>query len=227
MNQIMEQNKENPFEGSYKGYYALVNSGLELPQTTHADRYATNFAYGVSAYSKGAIFLAQLGYVIGQDKLMQTIRKYFNDFKFKHPVPNDIKRTAEKVSGMQLDWYLTDWTTTTNTIDYGIKSVASDGNKTKVVLERVGLMPMPLDILLVKADGTQETFYVPLQMMRGEKENPYAQLKRTVLDDWAWAYPTYEFVIDQPLDNIQAMVLDPSQLMADVNAENNVFQANP
>ncbi|TAI47615.1 M1 family metallopeptidase [Flagellimonas allohymeniacidonis] len=227
MNQIMEQNKENPFEGSYKGYYALVNSGLELPQTTHADRYATNFAYGVAAYSKGAIFLSQLGYVIGQDKLMETIRKYYDDFKFKHPVPNDIKRTAEKVSGMQLDWYLTDWTATTNTIDYGIKSVASEGDKTKVVLERIGLMPMPLDILLVKADGTQETFYVPLQMMRGEKENPYAQLQRTVLDDWAWAYSTYEFVIDQSFDNIQALVLDPSQLMADVNGENNVYQAKP
>lgn len=96
MNQIMEQNKQNPFEGSYRGYYALVNSGLEMPQSTHADRYTTNFAYGVSAYSKGSIFLSQLGYVIGQDKLMETIQKYFEDFKFKHPVPNDIKRTAEK-----------------------------------------------------------------------------------------------------------------------------------
>ena len=100
MNQIMEQNKQNPFEGSYRGYYALVNSGLEMPQSTHADRYTTNFAYGVAAYSKGSIFLSQLGYVIGQDKLMETIQKYFEDFKFKHPVPNDIKRTAEKVSGM-------------------------------------------------------------------------------------------------------------------------------
>jgi hypothetical protein len=30
--------------------------------------------------------------------------------KFKHPTPNDIKRTAERVSGAELDWYLTDWT---------------------------------------------------------------------------------------------------------------------
>nr|WP_299343445.1 M1 family metallopeptidase [Allomuricauda sp.] len=227
MNEIMGQNKDNPFEGSYKGYYALVNSGLEHPQTTHADRYATNFAYGIAAYSKGSIFLSQLGYIIGQDKLMETIRKYFEDFKFTHPVPNDIKRTAEKVSGMQLDWYLTDWTQTTNTIDYAVKSVASDGNGTKVELERIGLMPMPLDILMVYTDGTQETFYVPLQLMRGEKDNPYPQLPRTVLDDWAWGYPTYDFVVDRPLGDITAIVLDPSQLMADVNGENNVYQANP
>ncbi|WP_421802083.1 M1 family metallopeptidase [Flagellimonas sp.] len=225
MNQIMEQNKQNPFEGSYRGYYALVNSGLEMPQSTHADRYTTNFAYGVAAYSKGSIFLSQLGYVIGQDKLMETIQKYFEDFKFKHPVPNDIKRTAEKVSGMELNWYLTDWTQTTNTIDYGIKSVEADGNKTKVVMERIGEMPMPLDILVVGKDGTQETYYVPLRMMFGEKENPYPNLERTVLEDWAWAYPTYEFTLDMPLENVQAIMIDPSQLMADVDGENNVYQA--
>ncbi len=225
MNQIMEQNKQNPFEGSYRGYYALVNSGLEMPQATHADRYTTNFAYGIAAYSKGAIFLSQLGYVIGQDKLMETIQKYFEDFKFKHPVPNDIKRTAEKVSGMELNWYLTDWTQTTNTIDYGIKSVEADGSKTKVTMERIGEMPMPLDILVVGKDGTQKTYYVPLRMMYGEKDNPYPNLERTVLEDWPWAYPTYEFTLDMPLDNVQAIMVDPSQLMADVDGENNVYQA--
>ncbi|WP_375325872.1 M1 family metallopeptidase [Flagellimonas sp. GZD32] len=225
MNQIMEQDKQNPFEGSYKSYYALVNSGLEMPQATHADRYTTNFAYSIAAYSKGSIFLSQLGYVIGQDKLMETIKKYFDDFKFKHPTPNDIKRTAEKVSGMELNWYLTDWTQTTNTIDYGIKSVEADGNNTKVTLERIGEMPMPLDILVVGADGTQETYYAPLRMMYGEKENPYPGIKRTVLEDWPWAYPTYEFTLDMPLENVKAIIIDPSQLMADVNGENNVYQA--
>lgn len=225
MNQIMEQGKDNPFEGSYRGYFNLVNSGFEQPQTTHADRYDKNFAYGVAAYSKGAIFLSQLGYVIGQDKLMQTLRKYFEDFKFKHPTPNDIKRTAEKVSGIELDWYLMDWTQTTNTIDYGIKEVVTEGEKTKVVLERKGLMPMPLDILVVKADGTTETVYVPLRMMRGEKDNPYPNFNRTVAEDWPWAYPTYELVLDMPLSDLAGLNIDPSQLMADVDRTNNIWQA--
>ncbi|MFS4415484.1 M1 family metallopeptidase [Maribacter sp. 2307ULW6-5] len=227
MNEIMDQNKDNPFERTYNSYYNLVRSGKEQPQTTHADRYAFNAAYGASAYSKGAIFLSQLGYVIGQDKLMESLRQYYADFKFKHPVPNDIKRTAEKVSGMELDWYLTDWTQTTNTIDYGIKEVASKDGKTQVTLERIGLMPMPMDVLVVYNDGSQETFYAPLRMMRGEKDNPYGQLKRTVLPDWPWAYPTYGFQIDRPMEDVRAVVLDPSQLMADVNLENNVWQAQP
>nr|WP_236263019.1 M1 family metallopeptidase [Aggregatimonas sangjinii] len=223
-NEIREQNKENPFENSYKGYYYLVSTGKEQPQTTHADRYDSNTPYGISAYSKGAIFLSQLGYVIGQDKLMETIRKYYEDFKFKHPVPNDIKRTAEKVSGMELDWYLTDWTQTTNTIDYGIKEVAGEADKTTISLERNGLMPMPIDVLVVYNDGSQETFYAPLRMMRGEKENPYPAIERTVLDDWPWAFPSYTFSVNRPLQDIKAIVIDPSQLMADVNPENNTWQ---
>ena len=225
MSEIMDYEKENPFEGTYKGYRNLALSGKEQPQGTYADRYALNFAYGISAYSKGSIFLSQLGYVIGQDKLMETIRQYYDEFKFKHPVPNDIKRVAEKVSGFELDWYLTDWTQTTNTIDYGIKEVLASENDTKVTLERIGLMPMPLDILVVYNDDSRETFYAPLRMMRGEKENPYEGIERTVIEDWPWAYPTYNFTINKPMSSIKAIVIDPSQLMADVNLENNVWQA--
>ncbi|MET7028715.1 M1 family metallopeptidase [Sediminicola luteus] len=224
MNEFMGEKKDNPFEGAYKGYYRLATSGKEQPQTTHSDRYDLNFAYGVTAYSKGEIFLAQLGYVIGQDKLMEALRKYYDDFKFKHPTPNDIKRSAEKVSGIELDWYLTDWTQTTNTIDYGVKSVKEMDGKTQVTLERIGLMPMPQDILVVYEDGSQETFYAPLRMMRGEKENPYASLSRTILPDWPWAYPTYDFTIDKPVSEVKAIVLDPSELMADINRDNNVYQ---
>ena len=226
MNKIMEQNKENPFENTYNGYRRLALSGKEQPQTTHADRYDNNFAYGVSAYSKGAVFLAQLGYIIGQDKLMETLHKYYDDFKFEHPTPNDFKRTAEKVSGMELDWYLTDWTQTTNTIDYGVKDVINEGSKTKITLERIGLMPMPLDILVVYSDGTRETFYAPLRMMRGEKENPYGDIQRTTLPDWPWAYPTFDFSVDKPMEDITAIMIDPSQLMADVDPQNNLWQAN-
>jgi hypothetical protein len=224
MNEVMDQQKENPFESAYNSYFSLVQSGKEQPQRTHADRYNLSAAYGISAYNKGSIFLSQLGYVIGQDKLMETLRRYFEEFKFKHPIPNDIKRTAEKVSGIDLDWYLIDWTETTNTIDYGIKEVMAEDAKTRITLERIGLMPMPVDILVVYADGTRETFYTPLRMMRGQKDNPYPNIDRSILPDWPWAYPTFEYVIDKPLSTIQAVVIDPSQLMADINLENNIWQ---
>ena len=222
MNYINKEEKPNPHANSYRGYVFLANSGKEQPQSTHADRYASNRAYGITAYSKGAVFLAQLEYVIGKDNLKKTLKRYFKDFSFKHPTPDDFIRTAEKVSGFELDWYLMDWTQTTNTIDYGIKSVDNAGVNSKITLERIGLMPMPIDLYVTYEDGTQESFYIPLQMTRAEKANPYPQMTRTVLKDWAWAYPTYEFEITNG-KKVKNMMIDASQRMADVNPENNVF----
>ncbi|MFI0492046.1 M1 family metallopeptidase, partial [Flavobacterium sp.] len=224
LNEIDDKKVENPYESAYRSYYKLVESGKEQPQTTHGDRYDENRPYSVLAYSKGEIFLSQLEYLIGKQNVIKTLKRYFQEFKFKHPTPNDIKRTAERVSGANLDWYLTDWTQTTNTVDYGIKEVKDSADKTSVVLERIGRMPMPIDILVEYVDGTKESFYIPLRMMSFEKENPNPETKRTVLGDWAWAFPTYEFSISKPKTFIKKITIDPSGLMADAKRENNVYE---
>ncbi|WP_134355957.1 M1 family metallopeptidase [Flavobacterium psychrophilum] len=223
LNEIADKKAENPHADSYTGYISLVKSGKEQPQTTHADRYDENRPYSIQAYSKGNIFLSQLEYVIGKENFMKTLKRYFADYKFTHPTPNDIKHTAEKVSGANLDWYLNDWTKTTNTIDYGIKLVENHGENTKITLERIGRMPMPLDVLVTYEDGNQESFYIPQTLMRWTKENQNLAIKRTVLEGWDWAYPTFEFNVNtkSPIKNI---AIDPSGLMADVNKENNFFK---
>ena len=67
-------------------------------------------------------------------------------------------------------------------------------------------------------DGTKESFYIPLQMMRGEKPST---TPRTVLKDWAWAYPTYTFSINKSKNDIKSIIIDPKGLMADINSDNN------
>jgi Peptidase family M1 domain len=218
-NEMSELKAENPHESAYKSYISMANSGKEQPQTTHSDRYDENRVYSITSYSKGDVFLAQLGYLIGKENVLKTLKKYYNDFKFKHPSPNDIKRTAERISGANLDWYLTDWTKTTNTIDYAIKSVSEN----VITLERLGRMPMPIEVLVEYQDGAKESFYIPLTMMNFEKENPDPSVKRTTLKDWAWAYPTYEFATSSD-KKIKKITLDSSELMADVKRDNNVYE---
>ena len=224
LNEIADKKVENPHKDSYAGYLSLVKSGKEQPQGTHADRYDENRPYSIQAYSKGNIFLSQLEYLIGRENLLKTLKRYYHDFKFTHPTPNDVKKTAERITGANLDWYLTEWTQTTNTIDYGIKAVEENGTNTKLTLERIGRMPMPLEILVVYSDDTAETFYVPQTLMRWTKDNPYPNVKRTVTEGWDWAYPTFDISIGKPKANIKAIVIDPSELMADINKANNVYQ---
>ena len=222
MNEIMKEGKDNPNSNSYRGYNYIATSGKEQPQSTQADRYTTNTGYGVAAYSKGAVFLSQLEYVIGKDNLNKTLLRYYKEWAFKHPTPNDFIRVAEKVSGAELDWYLTDWTQTTNTIDYGIKNIVSEKEKTTITIERIGLMPMPIDIKVTYEDGATDNFYIPLQMMRTNKPNPQLSESWNVLPDWAWAYPNYSFVLKKD-KKIKSVAIDASSLMADINLENNTY----
>ena len=211
-NLILDEGKENPHAGSYKGYRTIVTKGYEESLSTHADRYHTNWAYGTASYSKGNIFLSQLEYVIGKENVANGLKKYFNDFSFKHPTPNDIKRSMEKTAGIDLGWYLNEWTQTTHTIDYGVKSV---DNKT-ITLERIGQMPMPMDVEVTYTDGTSESFNIPLEMMRGAKP-----ISATILKDWGWANPTYSFTVSK---TVKSVTIDKSGLMADINLENNVLE---
>lgn len=217
---IVGVNEKAYFENSYKRYVKLVGFGIEQPQSTHADRYQYNMAYSVAAYVKGAIFLRQLNYILGDEPFKTTIRNYFDLWAFKHPTPTDIIRCAEKASGFELDWYLTDWTQTTNTIDYGIKSVNTDEVNTVIELERIGLMPMPLEIEVTLENGSTERFYIPLKMMRGEKK---VAEDITTLENWAWAYPSYSFTIK---GKVKAISIDPDAYVADVDLSNNTFTIN-
>ena len=129
---------------------------------------------------------------------------------------------AEKVSGIQLEWYLNDWTRTTKTIDYAIESVNQKDGKTVVQLKRLGAMGMPIDFGVLYKDGRQEVRYIPLQMMFGERPGCEDECKTE--KDWAWARPTYTLTIDAPLNEIKQLRIDPSGFMADIDLSNNVFE---
>lgn len=227
VNQIMDkknQEDENPLASAYNAYYYMVKMNGQQPLSTHADRFDDNMNYGISAYNKGAVFITQLAYVIGWENTFKTLKRFYYDFRFSHPTPNDFKRTAERVSGAVLDWYLVDWTQTVNTIDYSIKNVEVKANKATITLERIGRMPMPIDLVVVYEDESSESFYIPSTLMRWAKENPYPKIKRTVLNGWDWGHLTYNFNFNTNGKKIKTVLIDPSQLMADVDRANNVKQ---
>ncbi len=206
---IMKNKKDFIFDSPYKYYNYMLSTGREEPLTTHADRYETNMSYGINAYDKGQVFLAQLGYIIGWDNLEKTLKEYFSQWSGKHPTPNDFLRIAEKTTGLELDWYLNEFTQTTHTIDYAVKGIKGKN----ISLERIGQIPMPIDVSVVYKDGSTESFYIPLNLMRGEKPTT-----ATILPDWDWGHQIYTF---ETTKEVVKVLLNPSQLMADSNSENN------
>ncbi|MBI1781432.1 MAG: M1 family metallopeptidase [Sphingobacteriales bacterium] len=213
-------------QDSYLAYFELTKSNRAEPLTTHADHFESNYAYGRSAYSKGAVFLEQLGYIIGNETRDKVLIEYYNQWKFKHPNANDFIRVAEKVSGIQLDWYKEYWINTTKTINYAIDSLWEEGGKTKIRLRNLGLMPMPVDVQLTFKDGSKEIHYVPMYLMFGEKPNEDNSVPRKVYEAWKWTDPTYIIETDKKILTLKEVEIDPSLQMADIDRRNNLLELN-
>ena len=211
---------------AYNSYFNLVKSGLEEPLTTHADHFNTNFAYSVASYSKGEMFLEQLGYITGAEVRDKILQEYYRLWRFKHPNASGFVRVAEKVSGMQLDWYKEYWVSTTKTIDYSIDSLWEEGGKAKIRLKMIGYMPMPIDVELQYKDGSKELAYIPQYFMFGEKPVEDTTIPRTTFEAWKWTSPTYTFELSHRLTDIKVVEIDPTQRMADVDRKNNKLELN-
>ncbi|MDO3693903.1 M1 family metallopeptidase [Wenyingzhuangia sp. chi5] len=208
-NKIFED--ENGFDNVYKSYASLVGYGIEQPLTTNGDEFDYSYGYGVSTYNKGALFLCQLKYIIGEDAFKNTLKNYYKEYVFKHPKPEDFIRIAEKASNMELDWYLNHWTETTKTIDYEVfPSITNQVN-----LHNKGTMEMPVEVTVTYEDDSQELFYIPLARMRGEKK-----INATLLKDWNWTNPVYTFPVTKTLKKVE---IDIQNQTADIDRKNNVW----
>jgi hypothetical protein len=210
--------------GNYSSYFSLVKSGREEPLTTHADHFNTNFAYSIASYSKGNVFMEQLGYIVGAPVRDRILLEYYKQWRFKHPNVHDFVHLSEKVSGMELDWYQEYFVNSTKTIDYGIDSLWEAGGATQIRLRRIGQMPMPMDVKVTFKDGSSEWHYVPMYLQFGEKPAEAGQESRKVYESWKWTHPTYNINTAKRLTDIVSVEIDPSQRMADVERRNNKLE---
>ncbi|MDH5828310.1 M1 family metallopeptidase [Sphingobacterium faecium] len=211
----------NPSIDAYRAYYKLALSGKEEPASLLADYYNTNYAYSNEAYNKGQVLAVQLGYIIGKDNLDKTFLEFYKQWKFKHPTPNDFKRIAENIAGINLKWYFNLFINTTRKIDYAIKTVSDK----EITLQNKSDFAMPIDLLVTYEDGTKELFYIPLREMRGEKpvENfkIYEGIKRTTLEDWNWTQPLYQINLEKKPAKV---IIDPSLRLADIESSDNTWE---
>jgi aminopeptidase N len=208
----------------YPRYFNLAGSIYDEPMSTPANFYKTNLAYNVNAYYKGAVFLRQLGYIVGEGNVDKILLQYYKQWRFKHPTPNDFIQIAEKTSDMQLKWYKDFMVNTIKTIDYSIDSLWDEGGKTKIRIRRVGEMPMPIDVQLTFKDGSRELHYIPLNLMYGQKPIEDTSVIRKSHEEWRWTHPTYVFESDHKIFDLSEVHIDPTQRLADIDKRNNLLK---
>jgi len=145
--------------------------------------------------------------------------RYYNTRKFKHPNPNDFIRIMEKVSGIQLDWFLRYFVNTTYTIDYEVVEMRGK----EVILRRNGGMPMPIDLTVILKSGEVKRYYIPLDLMLGIKSEDNTFNGFTASSPWHWVHESFSIPINEHPSEINHVQIDVSNRMADVDRTNNLW----
>ncbi|MBL7951322.1 MAG: M1 family metallopeptidase [Flavobacteriales bacterium] len=87
-----------------EGMYRLnARRNLDQPlNLTSADYTSTN--YGCMVYAKSALVFDHLMAYIGDDSMKRCLNAYYDDWRFKHPQPQDMRKVFERESGHNLNW---------------------------------------------------------------------------------------------------------------------------
>lgn len=81
---------------------SMAKTKTDQPIETTSEAFS-EFNYGLTAYRKTANWMSALKNTMGEAKFDSLMRRYFNEWKFKHPYPEDFKLLAEEVAGLNLD----------------------------------------------------------------------------------------------------------------------------
>ena len=217
MNVLFNRNEDNPHKGSTRGFIYIDTAGLREPLSTPADHFNYNMVYSINSYSAGALFLNQLEYIIGTEDFAMGMKRYWNQWQFKHPSPNDFIRVMERTSNLELDWYLSYAKDQVKSIDYEVAQVQNEMNGATITLNRIGKFPMPIDLEIEYEGGRTELYTIPLVSMYGSKRGT----PHRVQTPWAWTHPTYELKINTAGQQIKSVRIDPTERLLDINPENN------
>lgn len=222
MDKLYNKNALNPYLVDFEGFKQVETQGYREILCTHADWYKTNYGYGVAAYSTGSLFLVQLNYIVGEEVFNRAMLRYYDEWKYKHPHPNDFIRVFEKESNLELDWFLNQFVNSMNTIDYAIEKAEKSSKETMLTFKRNGAFPMPVDFVVKTKKGESFHYTIPLDIMRGSKSVDNG-IRYTTLPSWAWVNPIYKVEIDIKLSDIESITIDPSTRLADMKSADNMW----
>ncbi|WOC52389.1 aminopeptidase [Bergeyella porcorum] len=174
-----------------------------------ADHHDDGRAYSVASYTKGELFLVQLGYIMGEQNLSLVMRDFFNQWKMKHPSDKDFLHIVQKVSGMDLKWFQHYWINTTKTIDYAIEKV----EYAKIALPS----PLPIKaVSLCRLTLVSLPKTTPLLPIISYEYDPHLERQDLfgsfqTLPYWAWTQKEYQLTVPYTKEQITAMGIDFSK----------------
>ncbi|MFO7938792.1 MAG: hypothetical protein R6U66_03475, partial [Bacteroidales bacterium] len=85
---------------------------------------------------------------LGHEVFHQALRKYIQEWAFKHPTPYDFFYLMEQEAGEELGWFWRPWFFELNYPDLAIERKGED-----LVISNPGGLPLPVDVVIVTDDA--------------------------------------------------------------------------
>jgi Peptidase family M1 domain len=160
--------------------------------------------YGKTAYGLNLLRTV----VVGKERFDYAFRKYTEAWAFKHPTPYDFFHCINNAAGEDLNWFWKEWFFTTWKLDQEITGVAYVGNDPSlgalITIENKGKMILPVILKVTESNGHAETIKLPVEVwQRG--------------GTWTFKYASKT--------KIDKVVLDPDNLLPDVDRKNNEWNS--
>lgn len=148
----------------------LLGSDIMLPLMTPSYSVATQGS-GVMFYQQTSVANLILRDFLGNELFKKALHDYINNWNGKHPIPYDYFFTFDRIAGEDLSWFWKPWFFELGFADLAIDGVSFEKGKSfKVVIKKIGSYPVPIDLKVYYADGSEETFHKPASVWKsGEK----------------------------------------------------------
>lgn len=141
-------------------YRLIAGMGEDQPIETHSAEF-TSANYGIVMYQKTGLVFYYLKDYLGDELFNSSMQQYYKNWEFKHPQPEDMKKSLEAASGKSLDWLFNDLIQTTRHIDYKIKNVKDLGEgKYLVKIKNKGQVDGPVEINSRQANGLVNSTWI-------------------------------------------------------------------
>lgn len=153
-----------------RGMY--LSTARRDPATISAWEFVDQESYGATTYDKTALTLDSLEGYVGEQRVLDGLRQYFERWRFRHPRGTDFAAAMGESAGEDLEWFFEQTLRTGAQVDYAVTSVtvtpiepfagagvapessAADRYHSTVVLERLGEARLPVDVDVVFDDGS-------------------------------------------------------------------------
>lgn len=145
-------------------YANAIARNTEQAVNLHSEDY-TSSNYGGIIYGKGAYMFSLLQQHLGDSVFDAAMHHFYEQWKYKHPLPGDFQSSIQEFTGDSLNWFFTDLLTTTASYDYKISKIKFKNNSPEelakgngnymVKIKNTGKVAAPLQIMTIAEDGTK------------------------------------------------------------------------